>query len=83
MKWQDRKKYSRATSSDGQIDFYIRTNREDRFYVEGFLGGGAKHNLPFRNFSTIEEAKAFVEETETKRAETNVRLKEKDTAIKF
>lgn len=83
MNWQDRKRYSRSTSKDGQINFYIYKNKEGQFYVEGTLTGGMKHNLPFKKFSTVEEAKSFVELNEAEREEKNVRLRDQDTAIKF
>ena len=78
MEWQDRKRYSRATSKDGQIDFYIYKNKQGRFYAEGHLAGGAKHQMPFENFETLEEAKAFVEELEAKREEQNERFAKSD-----
>ena len=74
MEWQDKKRYSVAESNDGQIDFYIRQNKQGRFYAEGYLAGGQKHRMPFENFATLKEAKSRVEEQETKREEQNERF---------
>jgi len=68
MKWKERRGQWRATSEDEQIDYAILPKKGGRFFIKAYLGGGAEHRLPFQDFASAAEARAWVEDHERKRA---------------
>jgi len=79
MNWKKQRRGNYySTSEDGQIGYEIYINRRGRFYIKGYLAGGAEHRLPFQDFDTAEAAIAWVEQHEQERAERKARYAQEE-----
>jgi hypothetical protein len=60
--WKERR--GKFYAEGAQLDWHIMPKRNDKFFVQAFMAGGAKVPLPYKDFETVDDAMAWVEKRE-------------------